>query len=292
MTPADVALGVQMRAYRHDPLGFVLDCFPWGQPGPLENETGPDDNQIEFLTALRAEVLARNFDGETPVMPVRMACSSGHGTGKTALGGWIACWILSTRPHSIGKVTAGTAAQLEEATWSAIVYWMEMCVTRHWFEVQARGIYAAESILGPGETATSWKLTAQTCKPEAAQSFAGQHAKGSTSWFLFDEASTVPDKIWKVAYGGIIGDEDMFFAWGQPERNFGEFFNICFGSQRDRWNHRTIDSRTSRFSNKTPVESMSSNTDSTTAPPLRLAKLPRVSGESVDTPRQARLMIC
>lgn len=247
MTAADVALGVEMRAYRLDPLGFVEDCFPWSQPGPLANEPGPDDNQREFLISLGNEVRSRNFDGVTPVMPVRMAETSGHNTGKSALGAWLACWILSTRPHSVGKVTAGTAAQLEEATWSAIVQWMELCVTRRWFDVQARGIYASESILGPGETPNTWKLTAQTCKKDQAQSFAGQHAKGSTSWYLFDEASTVPDEIWKVAYGGIIGDEDMFFCWGQPERNTGEFYDVCFGSQRDRWNHRTVDSRSSRF---------------------------------------------
>ena len=32
---------------------------------------------------------------------------------------------------------------------------------------------------------------------------AGQHAKGSTSFYLFDEASAIPDKIWEVAEGGL-----------------------------------------------------------------------------------------
>jgi hypothetical protein len=46
----------------------------------------------------------------------------------------------------------------------------------------------------------------------------------------------------------------MFFAWGQPERNTGHFFEICFGRERDRWNHRRVDSRNSRFTNKTLIE--------------------------------------
>lgn len=254
MTAADVKLGIEMRAYRHDPLGFVMDCFPWGQPGELSGATGPDANQREFLAALGTEVKARNFDGEAPVMPVRMAETSGHGTGKSALGAWIACWVLSTRPHSIGTVTAGTAAQLESRTWTAIQQWIALCVTGHWFDVQARGIYARESILGPGESPETWKLVAQTCKAENAQSFAGQHARTSTSWYLFDEASTVPDSIWKVAYGGLTDGESMFFAWGQPERNTGEFYRVCFGDLRDRWNTRTVDSRTSQFTNKALIE--------------------------------------
>lgn len=234
--------------FYYDPLGFVLFAFPWGEPGtPLEHETGPDENQREFLRALGEEVKARNFDGSTAVMPIRMAESSGHGTGKSAMGAWLACWILSTRAHSIGTVTAGTATQLSERTWAAIRSWMSLCITRDWFESQASGIYAKED-------PENWKVVAQTCKEENAQSFAGQHAKTSTSWYLFDEASVVPDGIWKVAFGGLTDGEPMFFAWGQPERNTGMFYEVCFGRERERWNHRRVDSRTSRFTNKALIE--------------------------------------
>ncbi len=245
-----IALAELVREYYDDPLGFVRHCYPWGEPGELENESGPDANQTEFLVALGNEVKARAFDGQTPVMPIRMCETSGHGTGKSAMGAWIANWIMSTRPNSIGTVTAGTAAQLEDKTWAAIQRWTKLCITAPWWEVQSRAIYARQEILAAGQTPEGWKLSAQTCKEENAQSFAGQHARTSTSWYLFDEASTVPDGIWKVAYGGLTDGEPMMFAWGQPERNTGEFHNVCFGSLGDRWNHRTVDSRTSKFTNK------------------------------------------
>lgn len=257
MTPsrANLELAEFVAQFYADPLGFVLACYPWGEPdSDLEQETGPDDNQIEFLTALGEEVRLRPFDGKTPVMPIRMAETSGHGTGKSAMGAWIANWIMSTRPQSIGTCTAGTATQLETRTWAAIQKWTALCITSHWWEVLSRGIYARPEILKPGQTPESWCLTAQTCKEENKQSFAGQHAKTSTSWYLFDEASTVPDGIWEVAYGGLSDGAPMFFAWGQPERNTGEFYNVCFGNQRDRWNVRTVDSRRSRFTNKALIE--------------------------------------
>jgi hypothetical protein len=53
-----------------------------------------------------------------------------------------------------------------------------------------------------------------------------------------------------VAYGGLTDGHPMMFAWGQPERNTGEFHRVCFGDLRDRWNHRTVDSRSSKFTNK------------------------------------------
>jgi hypothetical protein len=130
----------------------------------------PDDNQREFLTALGAEVQKARLrwahagdadpDGE----------SSGHGTGKSAMGGWITDWILSTRPDSIGTVTAGTETQLRERTWSAIQSWTQLCLTAHWFNIQSFGIY---SKVRP----KTWKLVRQSCRKENAQSFAGQHSK-------------------------------------------------------------------------------------------------------------------
>lgn len=241
---AELQLAEAMAEYYADPLGFVMAAYPWGIPGTaLEQEKGPDDNQKEFLLSLAGEVKARKFDGRTPVMPIQMDESSGHGTGKSAMGAWLADWILSTRPHSIGTVTAGTYVQLENRTWAAIRYWTKLCITGHWFDIQARGIYHKQF-------PEDWKVLAQTCKEENRQSFAGQHAATSTSWYLFDEASEVPDGIFHTAYGGLTDGEPMFFAWGQMVRNTGEFYRICFGDLAARWNHRRVDSRTSRFTNK------------------------------------------
>lgn len=250
----DIQLAREVAKFYADPLGFVLFAYPWGKPGTaLEHDNGPDENQREFLTSLGEEIrtgkraghdkATQVFDGVHPVMPVRMSESSGHGTGKSAMGAWLTDWILSTRPHSIGTVTAGTYVQLENRTWAAIRYWTKLCITGHWFDIQARGIYHKQF-------PEDWKALAQTCKEENRQSFAGQHAAKSTSWYLFDEASEVPDGIFETAYGGLTDGEPMFFAWGQMVRNTGEFYRICFGDLAERWNHRRVDSRTSLFTNK------------------------------------------
>jgi len=134
-----------------------------------------------------------------------------------------------------------------ERTMAAVQWWPKLCITASWFENLSNGIYAYED-------PENWKVVGVTCKEENSQTFAGQHAMTSTFWYLFDEASIVPDGIWKVAYGGLTDGEPMFFAWGHPERNTGHFFEICFGRERDRWNHRRVDSRNSWFTNKTLIE--------------------------------------
>jgi hypothetical protein len=168
-------------------------------------------------------------------------------THNSVMGAWLADWILSTRPHSIGTVTAGTYQQLESRTWAAILYWTRLCITAPWFDIQASGVFSRQS-------PETWKVVPQTCKRENAQAFAGQHARTSTSWYLFDEASEVPDAIWETAKGGLTDGEPMMFAWGQPVRNTGMFYRVCFGNEEGRWNHRRVDSRSSRFTNKPLIE--------------------------------------
>ena len=245
-SPVDIEIADHMAEFYGDPLAFAHFSFPWGK-GELKDIAGPDAIQTQFLRDLGREVAKRRFNGSDPVAPIRMAASSGHGTGKSTLGAMIAMWIASTRPHSIGTVTANTYVQLETKTWAKILQWAKMCITAHWFHIRASGIYHRQF-------PEDWKIVPQTCKEENAQSFAGQHARTSTSYYLFDEASHIPDGIWEVAQGGLTDGEPMWFAWGQPARKSGKFYETCFGKQRDRWNVRCIDSRESRFTNKREIQ--------------------------------------
>lgn len=238
------------KIFRHDPLGFVLNEWPWGKPGTvLEHRHGPDANQRQFLEDLGAHTRRRAFNGHDPVEPIRMSISSSHGCGKSTMGAFIGWYILRTRPNSIGTVTAGTYQQLEERTWADICHWGRMAKGAEMFDIQATGIFHRDPKL-----AEHWKVTPKTASKERSQSFAGQHAANSTSWFLIDEASEVPDENWTPMYGGMTDGEPMIFAWGQMLRNSGEFYRVCFGDASRRWDTRVWDGRNSDFTSKETIE--------------------------------------
>jgi len=113
---AEEQLAEDIAGFYADPLGFVLYSYPWGELGPLEKHDGPDKWQREFLIALGERVKANAFDGETPVMPIREAVASGHGPGKSTMAAWLVDWIMSTRPHCRGTVTANKWDQLRDKT--------------------------------------------------------------------------------------------------------------------------------------------------------------------------------
>lgn len=243
----DEKLADELAEFYDDPLGFVLFAYPWGEPGPLRDAAGPDEWQTAFLEQLGKEVRERGFDGITAVAPIRMARASGHGIGKSTMAAWLTNWIMSTRPHSVGTVTANTVAQLETKTWAAIQTWTKRCITAHWWVAGAERLYR----IGAKE---SWFCSPQTCRKENSEAFAGQHAATSTSWYLFDEASAVPDEIYDVAEGGLTDGEPMEFLFGNPTRNTGKLHRVVFGSEQDRWNRGSIDSRDSGISNKKTIQ--------------------------------------
>lgn len=189
---------------------------------------------------------ARGFDGLAPVSPVRSVVSSGHGIGKSVEVAWIVDWILSTRPHAQGTVTANTFTQLQTKTWASIQRWTKLCLTGHWFTINSDRIYHPDF-------RESWFCALQSSREENSEAFAGQHAADSTSFYIFDEASAVPDAIFDVAEGGLTDGEPMIFLFGNPTRSSGKFHRAAFGVDRERWHATIVDSRLSRFTNKTQI---------------------------------------
>ena len=244
----NLELADDIRSFFDDPLGFVIFAYPWDEPGgSLEKLTGPDTWQKEFLVDLGHEVRQRNFDLIHPVEPIRMATSSGHGIGKSTLVAWLVNWIMSTRPDARGTITANTFTQLETKTWSQIQRWTRLSIASHWFEITGNSMYHRDH-------PETWFCSAQTCRRENSEAFAGQHAAGSTSFYIFDESSAVPDKIFEVAEGGLTDGEPMIFLFGNPTRTAGKLYRTAFGSERHLWNHRSIDSRTAKMTNKVLIE--------------------------------------
>lgn len=243
-----------------DPLRFVLWAFPWGEtpelsivplPEPWASrypncKYGPDVWACEVLEDIGKQVRERAFDGIHAVKPIRLAIASGHGIGKSFLTAMLVIWIMATRPDAKGVVTANTANQLETKTFAEISKWLKRSLVSDLFEIRATSIVSKES-------PESWRVDAQTCREENSESFAGQHSASSTSFYIFDEASAVPDVIWEVAEGGLTDGEPMMFVFGNPTRNTGRF-KECFGKRRQYWTTRHIDSRSVFITNKAQIE--------------------------------------
>ena len=99
----------------------------------------------------------------------------------------------------------------------------------------------------------SWFCAPQSCREENSEAFAGQHAADSTSFYINDEDSAVPDAIHEVEEGGLTDGEPMQFLFGNATRTTGSFHQACFGQLRNRYIVNIVDSRESRFTNKAQI---------------------------------------
>ncbi len=259
----DQRLTEDLAGFYADPLGFVMYAYPWNQDKALQivplhevyrerfsSRFGPDLWACQLLDEIGGLVRQRNFDGVHAVEAIRVAVASGHGIGKSAITAWLVNWIMSTRPFAKGIVTANTAEQLASKTWAEINKWTKRSITAHWWKISAG---KAMMCMRHVEHPESWMVSAQTCREENAESFAGLHAANSTPFYIFDEASAIPDAIAEVAEGGLTDGEPMFFKFGNPTRNSGDFHR-CFHGLRHRWLRRQIDSRSVAITNKQLIE--------------------------------------
>lgn len=245
-----------MGKYSLDPYGFVMYAFPWGEPGTeLEDYQEPEDWQTDFLKDVSNQIkfivknIGKEAAEEAMSQVIRMAIASGHGIGKSALVAMLILWALSTMPNTRGVITANTENQLKTKTWAELSKWHRMCITKHWFKLEATSIFS--KIKGYEK---SWRIDQTTWSLTNTEAFAGLHNKGRRILLIMDEASAIPDEIWEVAEGAMTdkNTELMFFVFGNPTRNVGRFFD-CFHKLRHRWNTKQIDSRDVSLTNKTTL---------------------------------------
>jgi hypothetical protein len=231
--------------YTHDPLGYVLWAFPWGE-GELAHSDGPRTWQRQVLDRIGEQLRAGGDAGAV----IREAVASGHGIGKSALVAWLVKWAFDTRENTRGVVTASTDNQLRTKTWPEVAKWHRLSLT------QFMGVLTATALHSPEQaTQKTWRIDILPWSENNTEAFAGLHNERNRIIVIFDEASGISDKIWEVTEGALTDEntEIIWPAFGNPTKNTGRF-RECFGRFKHRWNTRQVDSRTVEGTNKAQLD--------------------------------------
>lgn len=155
---------------------------------------------------------------------IGLTIRSGHGTGKDC---WLACvylWLLTCFPGCRGLVTAPTQHQLTDILWPEMRAWVKRSKGRLWENMEV----AAEKISRKGgkgdEEAFVVNRTARVTgsQDEQAETLAGLHHEYMI--LAVDEASGVPDGVFKPLEGAMSGKFNLGILIGNPTRNTGYFF--------------------------------------------------------------------
>lgn len=245
--PEQSMLAEDLGSFTHDPLGAVLYGFPWGEK-ELESSAGPRTWQANVLKAVGDHL----SNPETRFKPFKCAVSSGHGIGKSALVSWIIWWGLSTFEDCKIIVTANTKGQLDTKTQPEVSKWFRLALNADWFDVHVASISVKEDAHD-----RTWRADFNPWSEENSSAFAGAHNQGKRIIIIMDEASEIASIISAEVGRGALTDENteiLWFKFGNPTLNSGDFYDCTHGDQRHRWLSFVIDSRTVEGTNKEEIK--------------------------------------
>lgn len=163
--------------------------------------------------------------------------------------GMVCHWAMSTCADCKIVVTANTENQLRTKTMPEITKWFRMSINAHWFNTSVTAITSVDK-----DHDRTWRLDAIPWSANNTEAFAGLHNQGRRIVLIFDEGSSIDDRVWEVAEGAMT-DADTEIIWivfGNPTKNSGRF-RECFGRYKHRWVHKQIDSRTVEGTNKAQI---------------------------------------
>lgn len=234
-------------SFTHDPLGYALYAFPWGEDGTeLAHASGPRQWQADAFR----EIGEHLQNPATRHQPLMISRASGHGIGKSAFISMLINWAMSTCEDCKVVVTANTDNQLRTKTRPEIIKWSNTAITKEWFTCTATAMYSNDH--GHDKR---WRADAIPWSEHNTEAFAGLHNERKRIVVVFDEASNIADLVWEVAEGALT-DEDTEIIWvafGNPTRNTGRF-RECFRKYKHRWKCAQIDSRTVEGTNKQQLQ--------------------------------------
>jgi len=229
-------LAADLTKYNHDPLAAVRYGFKWGN-GELKGHAGPRGWQAAILK----DIATHLSNPETRFKPYKCAVSSGHGIGKSALVAFIIWWGLSTFEDCKVVVTANTKGQLDSKTQPECATWFRRALNANWFDVHVSSIRVLEE-----NHDQTWRCDFMPWSEDNPQAFAGAHNQGRRLILIMDEASEISAKISTEVGRGALTDaytEILWFKFGNPTLNSGDFYDCVHGNQRHLWKYHVIDSR-------------------------------------------------
>lgn len=228
-----------------DPLMFVNLAYEWGK-GELSGSAGPRQWQRETF-----DLIGKHLQNKTTrFTPMKIAVSSGHGVGKSAMISMLTHWGMSTCVDCKVLITANTEKQLLTKTFPEVSKWFRLGVNKHWYKVTATAVASTS----PDHERT-WRTDAIPWSLTSTESFAGLHNQGKRIIIIFDEGSAIDDKIFEVVEGALTDSETeiIWVVFGNPTRGSGRFKDI-FTRLKHRWITRHIDSRDVEGTNKEQLQ--------------------------------------
>ena len=213
------------RRFQRSPLFFIEKM--WGLTPERDNNAFIKGKHITWQQHDVLLSLERAIRGEGSR---RISVRSGHGIGKSATLSWIILWFLFCFKDAQIPCTAPTSEQMHDVLWKELALWLGRMPE----PIKQKYDWSA-GYLRISERPETWFARARTARKEAPEALAGVH--GDYVLFVVDEASGVPDEIYRTAEGALTNKNIFFIMISNPTRLTGYFYD---SHHSDKLNWQTL----------------------------------------------------
>ena len=200
------------------PLTWVREVL--GETPTFQQEAALKDWGLLIRAKVKSAKGLALEDAETAVRyKMGMSIQSGQDSGKSHLAGWIGMHALFCMPYSKTRVTAPAGPQIESVLWPEFHKLIRGCdLLKEQFIHRAQKIYRAEE--GPAEWWIEPRTIQKNSSPdEQAEVLGGLHERYMV--IIVDEASGVPDAVFRPLEGGLGGVCNLILMIYNPTRSHG-----------------------------------------------------------------------
>lgn len=170
----------------------------------------------------------------------RFAITSGQGTGKTSMMGWLQSWRTLGRRNGLGVHTAPTGRQCRDAFLADL----NVCVDQGDPILRDVFKFRFDRIHFFGEK--QWAIRTMTAQSDI--NLQGQHRENLTA--SIDEGSGVGDRVYEQFEGTLSNEDSMLLVAGNPNLRECYFYRIFYGEHRDLWHRYRFDGELSPIASK------------------------------------------
>ncbi len=178
----------------------------------------------------------------------KISIVSGHGTGKSSSLSWVILWFLFCFMDAQVGATAPTSAQIHDVLWKELALWLGKMpeAVKELYE------YSGEYVRIK-ERSDTWFARARTASKDAPEAMAGLH--GEHVLIVGDEASGIPDEIYRSAEGSLTGENTLVIFISNGTRNLGYFYDT-HNNDKENWETMSFSSEDSPIVEEDYVQRM------------------------------------
>ena len=208
----------KFQEWMFNPLQWVREVL--GETPTFQQDAALKDWGLLIRAKVKSAKGSVLTDEEKPYKEkLGMSIQSGQDSGKSHFAAWIGLHMLTCFPHSKSRVTAPAGPQIESVLWPEFHK-----IIRHSEFLQSHVTHRATKIYMTEEGGAEWWIEPRTIQrnsspEEQAEVLGGLHERYMV--IIADEASNVPDPVFKPTEGGLGGVCNLMLLIFNPTRSHG-----------------------------------------------------------------------